>query len=83
MPGRCRGIVGLTGPEPADQKGSRLSRGEDWKTAGSDDWAVGAGISYGYPINDRVSVGPGFITAYDFNNSELRSEIDFSVSVAF
>ena len=58
-------------------------RGKDWKTAGSDDWGVGAGISYSYPISDRVAVGPGLVTAYDFATSELRSEIEINVSVAF
>ncbi len=57
--------------------------GKDWKTAGSDDWAVGGGISYSYPISDRVFVGPGLVTAYDFDNKELRSEIELNVSVAF
>ncbi len=54
-----------------------------WKAAGPKDWGVGAGISYAFPINDRMSVGPGLTLAYDFDSSELRSEIEINVSVAF
>lgn len=57
--------------------------GRGWKTAGSEDWGVGAGISYSYPLRDGVSVGPGFTMAYDFENSELRSEVEMNVSFAF
>ncbi len=57
--------------------------GKGWKTAGSNDWGVGGGISYSYPINDRVYVGPGFTAAYDFDSKEVRSEIEINISVAF
>ena len=58
-------------------------RGEGWKTAGSGDWGVGAAISYAFPINDSVIVGPGLTMAYDIGDSEWRSEIDINVSAAF
>ena len=58
-------------------------RGQDWKTAGADDWAVGRGISYGWSINDKMSIGPGLVVAYDFDNDEFRSEIELNISVAF
>ena len=58
-------------------------RGEDWESAGSNDWAIGAGLSYIFPINDRVAVGPGFVVAYDIANSEMRTEVTISLSAAF
>ena len=57
--------------------------GNNWKSAGSNDWAAGADISYSFATNDSVTVGPGLTTAYDFENNELRSEIEINVSVAF
>ena len=57
--------------------------GESWKSAGTNDWGVGAAISYSYPLSDKVFVGPGFVMAYDIDNSELRSEFDISISLAF
>ena len=57
-------------------------KGKDWKMSGND-WAVGAGIAYSYPINDRVEAGPGFTVAYDFDSKEVRSEIEMNISYSF
>ena len=57
--------------------------GKSWETAGSNDWGVGGGISYSYPISDRMIVGPGFTAAYDFDSKEVRSEIEMNISFAY
>lgn len=57
--------------------------GEDWKSSGGGDWAVGGGISYTWPINDRVSIGPGATPGYGFENEEWRTEIELNIGLGF
>lgn len=57
--------------------------GKSWEWAGEKNWAVGAGVSYSIPINDRVSIGPSVVTAYSFENSEVRMEFELEVSYGF
>ncbi|MEM6577635.1 MAG: transporter [Pseudomonadota bacterium] len=57
--------------------------GKDWEAAGSRNWSVGVGIAYSIPVNERVSMGPSLVTAYSFENTEVRMELEWEVSYAF
>lgn len=57
--------------------------GAGWKGAGPDDWAVGAGVSYSFPLGDRTGLGPSLVVAYDLDNKEWRMESEVGFSYAF